>query len=335
MKYAKNVITTYNTKLRPSSVTKKPLEKSILANKAVDKTCRYMTSSIDNIDKADLGLQVVAKKEAPHRPEKVIDISNNNNATKSFEINVKPLNDLIGLNNKSRNVRNNLINNKSSLFNSDKLLSQYSASYGGKNHMYSQIIAKSIHGVGINGTISNNKPIMKKANSNSKSRINSSVSKNKPKKVQVNLTHKLYGVTKSSQKSIKPEAKPADTRQDKPLLSEERETAKSNLSVFLNKNFNLLTNTQSKGNIIDLNALDVKGSIQIYNKIDSSKLKTKSNSITSNMSNGVNNSNNSRGKSALNKTRVTNVSYLKKNELSSYRGDMTRDGVTTLNSKNN
>jgi hypothetical protein len=47
------------------------------------------------------------------------------------------------------------------------------------------------------------------------------------------------------------------------------------------------------------------------------------------MSNGVNNSNNSR-KNALNKTKITNVSYLKKNELSKYEES---HNVNTLNSK--
>jgi hypothetical protein len=81
--------------------------------------------------------------------------------------------------------------------------------------------------------------------------------------------------------------------------------------------------------------------IQIFNKIDSSKLKTKSNSITSNMSGGVNNnnnntSNNSRSKNTkdynFNKNKITNVSYLKKNEQASVRNE-SHNKVDTLNSK--
>jgi hypothetical protein len=243
VKYAKNVITTYNTKLRPTSISsvKKSLDNTNLY-KAIDKTNRYMTSSIDNIDekggKSKASQLSPGKIQINLKNEKTIQISNT--ATKSVEINVKPLNDLINFNNKSRNVPNNLTNNRSSLFNSDKVQSQYSASYNNKNQMYSQIITKGVPA----------KHTKSKANSTSKSRINSSIgTKKTPSKVQLNLKSQVTSI-RTSQKVI-----PTATeikKQDQPLISEERETkAKSNLSVFLNKNFNLLTNTQSKGKVLN------------------------------------------------------------------------------------
>jgi hypothetical protein len=166
--------------------------------------------------------------------EKIVDVSN---TTKSFEINVKPLNDLINLNNKSRNNRNNLINNKSSLFNSDKVLSQYSASYNNKNHTYTQVLKNNPA-----------KPI--KANSNSKPRLNSAVSNTKktPSKVQVNLSQKSYQSIsiRTSQKVIENNTAQEAT-QDKPLHTEDQQKTKSNFSVFLNKNLNLINTQSNKG----------------------------------------------------------------------------------------
>jgi hypothetical protein len=263
------------------TMTKKPdikklninLDKTnMTANKPSD-PYRYLTASVDHYeDKGDIGVNFTNKQMTVISPiknttniklcrennekekEKEISITNLsiNQAAKGLELSVKPLNELLSVNNKSRNVRNNLINNKSSLFNSDKVLSHYSASYNNKNHMHTHIINKNINNLGTQV-----KQAVSKANSNSKSRINSSIGNKKkqtPNKVQVNLSQKSYcqsGSIRTSQKVIptkEPEVKQIVERPLNTATSGEdaQRVAKSNFSVFLHKNLNLLKNTQSK-----------------------------------------------------------------------------------------
>jgi hypothetical protein len=340
LKYAKNIITTYNTKVRSTSghsssvkqkadIKKQQSDKTTTTTNKPSDPYRYMTASIDKMDdKDDPGLKLISSKNiavvvTPNKTQVGIKSKEKDVSTKSFEINMKPLNDLINQGSKSRNVRNNLINNKSSLFSSEKATSQYSASYNNKNHIYTQIISK-----GTTAAVGVIKPTGSKANSNSKSRIASSTTKKTPNKMQ-----KSYQTNsiRTSQKVIPTNDAVSKHNDAIPLHTTsgedpQRTTAKSNFSVFLNKNVLKSTTQANKGKIY-VNFVDCKvNKIQIFSKADSSKLKTKSNSITSNVSNGVSNSNTS--KTALSKTKVMNVSYLKKNEHSTSVKNDGRSGVS-------
>jgi hypothetical protein len=130
-----------------------------------------MTSSVDNRGNYDIGIKIVKKETiSPERiclitnDEKVSDLSNNMNPTKSFEIS-NLIGDMLNFGGKSRNAQRNTLGvaKSSSILNSDKI--QQSNSYSNKNQMYTQIlksinIAKTIK---MPKTIKNSGTVLKKS----------------------------------------------------------------------------------------------------------------------------------------------------------------------------